>query len=391
MILRFIIFFVVILGIYGGAVGYVALRGWQALEYIPTLRPWVIGALVVSAFSYLIARMVEGRLLQNSFSNALVWYGSMWLGIIVYLLLCTALIDLVRSWATIAGHSPLLWTSSYVLLKFWTAIGITLCITGMLAYGLHNALTPRVVTIEHTIHKYGGLKANWNIVLVTDIHVGTIVDRTRVQQLVGSIRELEPDLVLLGGDTVDEDLGPVMHGDIGNVLKQIDAPYGTFAIPGNHEYIGGIEPALAYLREHEITVLRDETARVDDSFYLVGRDDLSRERYYDGTHRKTLDELLSGVDTTRPVIVLDHQPFNLSAVAQDGRVDMQFSGHTHNGQMWPFNYITKLIFENSWGAKTIGNTFFYVSSGWGTWGPPFRLGNTPEVIDIHLHFDGTPA
>jgi hypothetical protein len=126
---------------------------------------------------------------------------------------------------------------------------------------------------------------------------------------------------------------------------------------------------------------------VDVCFELVGREDHSIEQFDGvGTKRKTLDGVLTGVDLKRPVIMMDHQPFNLADLATDSRVDFQLSGHTHNGQLWPFNFITAAIYEVSQGYKRIGNTQFYVSSGWGTWGPPIRTSASPELVNLKLKF-----
>lgn len=175
----------------------------------------------------------------------------------------------------------------------------------------------------------------------------------------------------------------MIRGDIGDSLSRINPPYGIYAVTGNHEYIGGVKEAVDYLIKHGIKVLQDEVVLIDDSFYLAGREDRSASNF-GGTKRKELNDLLRGVDSSRPVIMLDHQPLSLEEVAADGRVDIQFSGHTHHGQLWPFNFITEMIYEISLGYKKIGNTNFYVSSGWGTWGPPIRTGNTPELIQLKL-------
>jgi predicted MPP superfamily phosphohydrolase len=132
-------------------------------------------------------------------------------------------------------------------------------------------------------------------------------------------------------------------------------------------------------------VLRDTAILVDNRFYLVGREDRDRSRFI-GKPRKELDELMQTVNLSLPVIMMDHQPFNLGRVAKLG-IDLQLSGHTHHGQMWPFNHITTAIYELSRGYKMIGNTHFYVSTGFGTWGPPVRLGNRPEIVQIILKFD----
>lgn len=162
------------------------------------------------------------------------------------------------------------------------------------------------------------------------------------------------------------------------------AKYGIFAVTGNHEYIGGVEPSIKYLTEHGITELRDNTVKIADSFYVVGREDRASKGFA-GIIRKPLNQLLEGVDRTLPVILMDHQPVRLEEAEKNG-IDLQLSGHTHHGQLWPFNFITKKIYEVSMGYKQKGSTHFYVSCGLGTWGPPIRTGNRPEIVVINLSF-----
>jgi predicted MPP superfamily phosphohydrolase len=118
----------------------------------------------------------------------------------------------------------------------------------------------------------------------------------------------------------------------------------------------------------------------------VGRDDRDNRRMGEETGRKTLKELMINLDKSFPVIVMNHQPFNLEEAEKEG-ADLHLSGHTHHGQLWPFNYVTNAIFELSWGYLKKGDTNFYVSSGFGSWGPPVRLGNTPEVVVFNLKFE----
>jgi hypothetical protein len=158
----------------------------------------------------------------------------------------------------------------------------------------------------------------------------------------------------------------------------------VIAITGNHEYIGGVEDAYKYLTEHGITVLRDASTKVADSLYVVGREDLSKKSFARGT-RKPLHEVMADVDRSWPIILMDHQPFRLNEAAENG-VDLQLSGHTHHGQLWPFHFITRKMYEVSWGYKKKGETHYYVSCGVGTWGPPVRIGNKPEIVNIKLAF-----
>jgi len=201
---------------------------------------------------------------------------------------------------------------------------------------------------------------------------------------VDKINSLNPDIVLLPGDVLDEDLAPVIKNNLGANLTKIKSKYGVYAVTGNHEYIGGVEPAVRYLREHSVNVLRDSAVLIDSSFYIIGREDIS-SRGSSGIKRKPLNKIAAPLDKTKPMIMLDHQPFRLEEAEQNG-IDIQISGHTHNGQLWPFNYITQKVYELSWGYKKKGNTHYYVSCGAGTWGPPVKTGNISEIVNIKIKF-----
>ena len=169
-------------------------------------------------------------------------------------------------------------------------------------------------------------------------------------------------------------------------FRKLSAPYGVFAVLGNHEYIGGnAEEAINYLGEAGVKVLRDSAQEIAGSFYLLGRDDRSGARF-NGVPRQDLKTLMQGVDRSLPNILMDHQPSQLEEPVEQG-VDLQLSGHTHAGQLLPIRYITRRIFEDDWGLLRKGDFQIIVSSGYGTWGPPIRLGNTPEVVDIMIKFN----
>jgi hypothetical protein len=242
-----------------------------------------------------------------------------------------------------------------------------------------------VKRIDIHINKKAGIMKTLHIAAASDIHMGTLVGPWRTAKLVRMLNERNADMILLAGDIVDEDLAPVIHNDLGRSLLKLKAPLGIFAITGNHEYIGGAEAAVKYLEEHGIRMIRDTSIKINESFYLAGRNDRDSRRF-SSKERKSIGNVLEGVDLGLPVIMMDHQPFNLQQVADAG-VDFQLSGHTHHGQLWPFNYITTAIYELSWGYKQKGNSHFYVSSGYGGWGPPVRTGNRPEILDIYITFN----
>jgi predicted MPP superfamily phosphohydrolase len=158
----------------------------------------------------------------------------------------------------------------------------------------------------------------------------------------------------------------------------------VYAITGNHEYIGGVEPACKYLVEHGLVELRDNYIMIANSLYIIGREDRSIKGFT-GKVRKNLVEIMKGINKNLPIILMDHQPVKLAEAAENG-VDLQLSGHTHHGQLWPFSFITKKVYELSMGYKKTGDTHYYVSCGVGTWGPPIRTGNRPEIIRIDLRF-----
>ncbi len=377
-----IAFFSIFFAIYALINIYVYLSGWGALRGEPGLR-WVYFA----AFFLLASTFVLGRVLERRWSSvvssAFLWMGSLWLGAMLYFFLACVAIDLVRLlavWITplrewIAGGG--------IALGHDVLAGVIVLVGAVLGFGHWNARHPRVHRLTVLLSKplpEGGI----TIAVASDLHLGTIIGPKRCAAIVDSLNALGADLILLPGDLVDEDLGPVIRGNLGEKLRGLRARYGVYAITGNHEYIGGVEPAVRYLREHGITVLRDEVVDLPCGITLIGRED--RSAGMSGITRKTFEQLLNGRDHSRPLIAMDHQPFHLDEAVNAG-VDLQLSGHTHHGQLWPFNMITNAIYEVSWGYLKKGGTQFYVSSGVGTWGPPVRTGNRPEIVRIELRSD----
>lgn len=153
---------------------------------------------------------------------------------------------------------------------------------------------------------------------------------------------------------------------------------------GNHEFINGVESSVRFGESLGIIFLRDEYIMIDSSFYLIGREDSSMLQFT-GKQRKSLEEIVENISDSYPKILLDHTPFKLEQ-AVNNNIDLQLSGHTHHGQIWPANLITNLIYEISWGYKKKGNTNFYVSSGAGTWGPPVRIGSRSEIVNLKIRF-----
>ena len=381
--------FVVIAGIivliYGWLNYLIGAHGWQTIfSHISFLPVWVYWLLFwLIALAFILARFSE-KFLPAVIYEWLSLIGAVWLAAFLYLvliLIVLKILDLLNMWLHIlpmgVRHS----------MAFTTGLGLTvfMLVTGILVYGAWNARHPRIHHYDISIAKPAGTLSSLHVVMVSDIHLGTIVHNGQLLQMVERINELQPDLVLLAGDVIDENIEPFIKQEMTTTFRQLHTKYGVYAVLGNHEYIGGnAEEAIKYLDAAGVQVLRDQSVKVAGSFYLVGRDDRSGARFR-GAKRQALNTLLLGLDRRLPVIVMDHQPLGLAEPESQG-VDLQLSGHTHAGQLFPGRLITRRMFEDDWGYLRKGNFQLIVSSGYGTWGPPIRTGNYPEIVDISLTF-----
>jgi len=378
-----IIFIAVFFLITGLLSFYIYIRGLQSIPLNSHLKRTYTVVFWIIALSFMGSQLLE-QVLPHFLVNVFVWTGSIWIAAMLYFLIAVVFLDLIRLVNRFIPFFPAFIRNNYPKAK--TIISVVIIgLVGLLLLGGHiNSLIPRIKKLDLTIAKEASNLKSLNIVAVSDIHLGTIVGRSRVDSIVKKINSLYPDLVLLPGDIVDSDLTPVIKQNIGDALKNLKSRYGVYAVTGNHEHIGGVDKACAYLTEHNIVMLRDQSVKIGNSFFIVGREDLAIGRF-DGGSRKPLSELMAAVDKKYPVILMDHQPFGLEEAAKHG-VDLQLSGHTHYGQLWPISYIVESVYELPWGYKKIANTHYYVSSGVGTWGPPVRIGNHPEILQIRLNF-----
>lgn len=382
---QFIMFFTIFLTIFLGGNFYVFIRGWQALPANTAARI-VYSVLFISlACSFIIGEASErSGLLENN--KVLILIGSTWLAFLLYALLSILLIDLVRGLNFFFHFLPAddILKAGNIPLKLM--IGVVAFISMIVIAGVITASSPVIRTVDIKIDKAGGIDHSLNIVMASDIHLGNIVGRKKFQFLVDTINSLDPDIVLFPGDFFDETLGPIIKDNMGGLVESIRAKHGVYAVTGNHEYIGGVVDAVNFMARHKIRVLRDEAIVINSSFILAGREDKSINRFTDGK-RKSLDEILQGMNRKLPVILMDHQPFAIDESVEKS-IDLHLSGHTHNGQLWPLNYITKAIFEVSCGYKKIKDTNVYVSKGYGTWGPPVRTSGRPEIVVFQIRFSG---
>lgn len=380
--LSFMIFFSIVLIVYSSLNYLVYTRGLMAISGLPGLKKWYTLIFWTLVSSFLVGMFLE-RMASSVFSEWIYRVGAFWLAFMFYFLMVLLLVDLVRLADYFFHFLPEFSATAKLRMGYAVTGFVSLIVIG----GYLNARNTQLKVIPLTIHKKVTGASELKILMASDIHLGALIGERQEKKLVRIINEQNPDLVLLCGDLVDGDIGPVLRKKLGKHIQEIRTRLGVYAIPGNHEYIGGIRNTLPYLQSINIKVLRDEVVTLADGIQLVGRDDRDSRRMGEPGNPHELSDLVKGLDHSRPIIVMNHQPFHLEEAVEAG-ADLHLSGHTHNGQMWPFNYITEAIFEVSWGLKQKGNTTFYVSSGFGSWGPPVRTGNTPEVVVFNIRFDG---
>ncbi len=373
------VFFVIYLGIsyYIFQNGLVAMRSFGSATAVTIY----IIVFVLTVMMYPLVRIV-GKWLPVKLSDALSLIGGMWFAAMLYFTLLLLTIDFVYLLAQWIEPAANFLDAHLATINAVTFSVVILVVMILIIFGYQNALRPRMQRLSLDLYKpIPGLR-KLKLVFASDIHLGHIIGRQTLQRLVDAINVENPDLVLFPGDLVDEELQPVIDKDLGVIFEQLKSKYGVFAVTGNHEYIGGADKAVEYLTRHGIRFLRDEAVEIDGAFALAGREDASSSNFI-GTKRKRLKDILSGINPQLPIIVMDHQPIALQEAA-DNDTDLQISGHTHHGQMWPLQAITRRVFRLSRGYMKIMNTHFYVSTGAGTWGPRVRIGNHPEVVSITL-------
>jgi uncharacterized protein len=379
MVLFFIFFFIA-----DTAVNYyIFRRGWQALEKMPVLRPFYTVALVIAVYGYVLTKALD-KYLSVVVYDIIYDIGAFWFAYLLYLILFIILLDITRFLESRFHFLPKIIYEDYKFTKIITAAAILtiVSIIVFLGYLNKNDLTVREININ--LPKGNCRLSELNIVMASDIHLSVTEGDKAASRIVDKINSLSPDVILFAGDVFDDKAEILTREGIGESFKRLKSKYGTFSINGNHEYINYIEQSMAFMKTYNIKVLRDEYVFVDSSFYIIGREDISKGSFT-GIARKSLEQITKTITVNYPKILLDHSPFMLEQ-AVNNKIDLQLSGHTHHGQMWPLNYITKMIYEISWGYKKKGNTHFYVSSGASIWGAPVRTGSKSEVVNIRIKF-----
>jgi len=369
------------MAVYGLLNYYVLRRGWRALAGTGAFRTVLLGVMLAGAVSVVAGRLLE-RSLPSLFADAVTAFGYEYLIFILYLFLLTVLVDLIRLVDFVVPFFPESWRSARTGGRLAFALVVGTVVIALTA-GTVQALRFRTRIVPLSIAKPAGSLKTLRAVQISDVHVSPVLPASRLARIVDRVNALAPDIVFITGDLASDDTPARELVRMSEFLTRLNPPLGVFACTGNHEYYGGLEKTCAAIRAGGVRILQDEAVLVADSFYVAGRKDPTSVPR--GGARVPLTEIMNGLDGKRPVILLDHQPVHLEEAAAAG-IDLQLSGHTHNGQVFPINLINKGIYELNWGLLKKGPTWIYVTSGAGTWGPPVRLGSTSEIVLFEISF-----
>jgi predicted MPP superfamily phosphohydrolase len=382
-----IVFFLVFFGTVVGSLHYYA---WARLVRDAQLPPpWAaVGtAALVSLFVVLLVAMPLSFVLPRGLGRPLAWIGYTWMGVAFFLVVLLAAGDVARLAVTIADRAmgdPHMDPERRLFVRRMIAGIAALATVGLGAAGLNEGLSRvRVKNVKIALRRVRPTNKGYRIVQLSDIHVGPTIGRAFIEDLVARTNALAPDLIAITGDLVDGRVDELREAVA--PLAGLRAKDGVFFVTGNHEYYSGVEEWLAHLPTLGIRVLRNEHVTVGqglDAFDLAGVDDWSAHRHGDG-HGPDLTKALAGRDRSRLLVLLAHQPKQIFE-AVDAAVDLQLSGHTHGGQMFPFGLLVKLQQPYVAGFHMVEGTALYVSRGTGYWGPPMRLGSPAEITNIEL-------
>ncbi|MEW5878585.1 MAG: metallophosphoesterase [Acidobacteriota bacterium] len=336
------------------------------LATVPRWAWWAAGLLLW--FSYPFARYLDRNGMSSEFARLLELSGAVWLGTLF--LLVTAL--LASELLTAFG----LWKAAVVPVRTGSlALAALLSVVGI----VQGNRTPRVESLEVQLPQLPRELDGLRVVQLSDLHLGTILREGWLSARLAQVQALKPDLVVVTGDLID---GNARHVErLLPLLKELKAPLGVYAVTGNHEFYAGLEASVQLFRDAGFTVLRDQNVEVRPGLVMAGVDDLTARRQY-GINHRAVEKALAG----RPpgaCVFLSHTPWQVEEAARLG-AGLMLSGHTHDGQIWPFSYLVRLSYPYVGGTYQVNGLTLHVSRGTGTWGPRLRLWKPGEITLITL-------
>jgi hypothetical protein len=365
--------------IYGGMHFYLFTRIRNAIPMNTGAAICLVFLFVLMILAPLAVRLAERHGLE-SFARFTAYTGYIWMGVMFIFFMVSLLLDLYR---LILGGGGILFhggvarlqPSPLFLLIFPAFIALTVN-----AYGYFEAMDVKINVLTFSSPKIPEKIGRVRIVQISDVHIGIVVREERLKGIVEKIHSVDPDILISTGDLLDGQIDN-LEGSIA-LLKSIQPKYGKFAVMGNHEYYAGLDESIDFTTRSGFSILRDEGTIVSGSINIVGMDDPVGRRL--GLAKNIEKEtLLSEFPGENFTLLLKHQPIVDSASV--GMFDLQLSGHTHGGQIFPFCLITRIFFPTHTGYYEFARqSRLYVNRGAGTWGPPIRFLAPPEITVIDL-------
>lgn len=375
------LFLLIYFSIYGGVHLYAFLKLKRGFAL--GLPAYLILAIfmILMVVAPIVVRISE-RHGYETLARGLAYIGFTWMGLIFIFISVSFFFDIYRLLyflAKMLTRSPL---EDFILsLRNFCTIAILVSFA-VVIYGYFEALHIRTEHVTVKTCKIPEKIGRFRVVQISDVHLGLIVGKSRLKRILRQVRDARPDILVSTGDLVDGQMDDLEM--LTDMFQKIPATYGKFAVTGNHEFYAGIDRALAFTEKAGFTVLRGEGLTVSNFLNVAGVDDPARKRY-GPDHEASEKALLEKMPREKFTLFLKHQP----VISSDslGMFDLQLSGHTHKGQIFPFNLVTKIFYRMHTGlSKVDGNGLLYVSRGSGTWGPPVRFLSPPEVTVIDITY-----
>lgn len=365
--------------------------------WIRLVRDTGISGIYRNLLSYLIIFMgimlpsivLISRAFPHFHSRPLLWIAYFWLGIMMLMVFAFLAIDVVRFFTWGINKTGLWGSSEYSperrkFIAGLTSLSVSTVVLGAAGYGvgkyLSKAKVKRVlVNLSGLGNKFKGFK----IVQISDLHIGQLMTKETLAEIVDKVNSLTPNIVAITGDLVDGNKS-FLADDI-SPLKKLKSTHGVYFVTGNHEYYSGVEEWIEELNKMNVNILMNKRVKIkidDDHFYLAGVPDKEGARF-SREHTPDYQNTLGNIEDNNPLVLLAHQPIQVKQ-ASKYKVDLMLSGHTHGGQIWPFHFFVYLQQPYLKGMYKVNNTNLYVNQGTGCWGPPIRIGSENEITEIVL-------
>ena len=360
--------------LYGGANYYVAVRIFRMLKFFRNTVSVPLFAVVFIVISSTVLLSIMGS--KAGLSRIISALGSVWIGVLMYLLIFTILADVLLLILKLTGHSSAprmaIVEAAVLVLTFATVIG-----------GFIHSRNIQIA--RYSVDTDKGSKS-FRTVLVSDIHIGALGIEERLPEMVEMINSENPDVVCIAGDIFNNNISSIHNPEaVAEALSSIKSEYGVYACLGNHDCGNGFEDMLKLISDSGVTLLYEDYAVIPELCVIYGRADSSPVSTTGSVKRHDFDYNVISDFADLPVIVLDHNPANLGEYTSD--ISLILSGHTHKGQMFPGSLVTGAMYDVDYGMlrKSEDATTAIVTSGVGYWGPPIRVGTDSEIAVIEIN------